>query len=172
MPVHSDHITLAVHNLDVLHYLIPKENFYDWLVIVACYSSIHLIEAMLSLENGSKARTIHSTSHADRNLVLQNAYPAVWRKFRPLYDASLVARYLIKDDGSASPGFPLCYNRDTVVNKLIKSHFAGVIQRTDTFISPNYDTSNIHDRFSQCLEAFDEQEASPSSSPPLTSTNE
>lgn len=83
MPQKDNHIYQAVHNLEVLGHLSVNPSFADWMVTVACYTCIHLIEAMFVIEDKSKARTVHSTAHAERNLVLQEALPGNLEKVSP-----------------------------------------------------------------------------------------
>jgi hypothetical protein len=156
MPQKDNHVYQAVHNLEVLCHLSVNPNFADWMVTVACYSCIHLIEALLAIEDASKARTIHSTGHSERNLVLQTAYPTVWKKFRPIYDASLVARYLTKN-ANTGESFSYHYPYDTVVQKLFKKYFSGVIRNIETILGDKLDMQPVHQHLTRCLTILDKQ---------------
>ncbi|MCR9206602.1 MAG: hypothetical protein NXI28_00120 [bacterium] len=66
---------------------------HEWITTTAFYKAIQLVEALLSQKLGSV-----STSHSKRLERLRTKYPALYKQFRPLYNASMVARYLCLPD--------------------------------------------------------------------------
>ena len=62
----------------------------DWMVTVAFYTSLHLVDALLHTD---KLEQI--TNHTTRNgaLMTVNRYDAIWEKYQPLYNLSRTVRY-------------------------------------------------------------------------------
>jgi len=154
MPSTENHLSLAAHNIDVLIHLGSKSDFCDWMTITAFYSAIHLIEAMLCVENGAKCRTMHSHGHGLREQVLLEAYPAIYKKYRVLCSAAHVARYITKE-GSDDQPFMCHYCFSVVREKLIKGRFAGVINTVKTVIAGRANLDSIEAKFTQLLKVLD-----------------
>ena len=93
MPNEDSHITLAIHNQKVIDYLIKdSEEYSDWITTVAFYKALHIIEAIFF-----KDKVIgHGHSHEDRERFLKNnkKYSHIFKNYRPLWAASMIARYL------------------------------------------------------------------------------
>ena len=85
MATEEAHLNKAKTNQAFLE-TIPDE-FSDWLGIVAFYTAVHLVEAMFARQGAP------SHDHAHRNRRLKRQHPAIWRNFRPLYNASNLLRY-------------------------------------------------------------------------------
>lgn len=62
---------------------------YDWIVTVAFYSAIHLVEAELAKSD------IHTRVHTDRSVNVErfNIFRDVRAQYKALHDRSVVARY-------------------------------------------------------------------------------
>jgi len=93
----QEHLALADKNERVIHFLRPEMNkFSDWVTTVAFYRALHLVDAVLARDkkevytHGDRARILRGTSR----------YQKIYQHYRPLYVASLVARYLQDADGS------------------------------------------------------------------------
>lgn len=69
--------------------LIPRQHP-DWIVTVAFYSSLHLVDAMLHSDKIERV-----TNHTTRNEVLMNVtrYDSIWVRYHPLYNLSRTVRY-------------------------------------------------------------------------------
>ena len=98
MPNFEAHETAATRNQKVLDCLLENyehspDDFAHWVVTVAFYKALHLVEGIFSQEEQS----FHSKDHSDRNRRLKNVkkYEHLWRYYRPLFEASMVARYLV-----------------------------------------------------------------------------
>ena len=63
------------------------DEFADWLVIVAFYKAVHVVEMLRALQGR------HSRGHHQRNRYLQTEYPLMWTEFFPLWNFSVQARY-------------------------------------------------------------------------------
>lgn len=87
MAMESEHREQARHNADFLR-AIDGSQFPDWVVTVAFYRAVHLVEMLFARDNRPAGG-----SHIGRNQVLKRHYPDVWREYRPLYDLSRKARY-------------------------------------------------------------------------------
>lgn len=92
MPCKQDHLSLASHNQNTIQYLLKDINtFSDWIVIVAFYKAIHMIEALRA-----HAFKDHSHSHESREIFLksQNRFYSLYRNYTALKEAAQIARYL------------------------------------------------------------------------------
>ena len=100
MPSQNSHLSTAVDNRLLALFLLEDERSLAWSVTVACYCGLHLVEAAFAA-NGE-----HCDDHRQRNERLKNerSLQNLWRHYRPLYDASLRARYLTTDEGRWSGG--------------------------------------------------------------------
>ena len=94
----DDHLGLANRNqaaLEVLaaHSPLPGE----WVTTVAFYKALQVVEAVFAARSERPP-----SSHGDRNARLKKPpYSAIWKHYRPLWNASCVARYLAEHDAPA-----------------------------------------------------------------------
>ena len=79
------HRAKAEKNLRFLG-IIPDE-YADWLATVAFYSAVHYVQAVFARDG------VSSRSHFELNQRLRRQHPDIWRQFKPLYNASRLARY-------------------------------------------------------------------------------
>lgn len=99
MPDESSHLVLANHNQDLLDRLVADvDRFPDWTATVAFYKALHVVEAALACENPRRHGIDHS--HRERILKSDNKYKNIYRNYRVLYAASMVARYM--EDGQTN----------------------------------------------------------------------
>ncbi len=99
MPSSAAHIKAAEGNQQAIDYLILGGDAYTpWIVTIAFYKALHMIEAVLAEGNPP----CHSVDHSTRNDLLKKTskYQQLWKNYSPLYQASLVARYLSDLSGS------------------------------------------------------------------------
>jgi hypothetical protein len=93
----TDHLALADHNQQTIDYLRQAgDRFPDWITTVAFYKAVHLVDALLAHDHG---RHFHDHRARFAALKRENRYLAIYRHFRPLYEASCVARYLQASGG-------------------------------------------------------------------------
>lgn len=93
MPTDAEHIAAATRNQELIHHLLPVvDRFPDWLAVVAFYKALHVVELMLFLDSPEK----HAFNHERREDILKKTkrYEFVYKHYRPLWDASRIARYL------------------------------------------------------------------------------
>lgn len=95
MPSSKVHLAAAEHNQELVRLLLPKSEFSDWLAVVAFYTALHLVEAVL-FEDGIK----HGGNHRNREQILKRKkrYDQLYKHYIPLKEASVVARYLDRYD--------------------------------------------------------------------------
>lgn len=96
MPSKTAHHLAAVENRKALNYLAAQvEAFPQWVTTVAFYTALHVVEAVFAYDGR------HTDDHHERNKVLKatQRYKKLWQHYRPLWNDSLIARYL-KCDGS------------------------------------------------------------------------
>lgn len=151
MPLHDSHFEKSKENLITLKQLSSHKESKDWFITIAFYSALHLVEAMLSLQNRLKSNTLHCFSHTIRKDVLSAAYPKIWKKYRPLYDASLAARYIQRDDLQKDA----FYSLDTIINTLIKQYYSSVLKQVKTIVGDNSKLTDIETVFRDCLSELD-----------------
>lgn len=87
MPTRQEHLAKAESN-QRLAIALRSGPHVDWSITVMFYAALHLVEAAL-------APYVHSSSHADRNLNVQQ-HPhlsVIYPHYRELYRRSLDARY-------------------------------------------------------------------------------
>lgn len=114
MPNELSHLALANHNQELLAELIPKiDKFPDWVATVAFYKALHVVEAVFASETPVR----HGVDHPNRERCLKadKRYTHIYRHYRPLYAASMVARYM--QDGHTS--FADYMNPQTVIQTLL-----------------------------------------------------
>ncbi len=83
----QEHQAKAEHNQKFLRTIDP-DSFADWVIVVAFYRAVHLVERLfvgLGLQNAH--------SHESRNARLKRDFGAIHRAFHPIYNVSMYARY-------------------------------------------------------------------------------
>jgi hypothetical protein len=100
MPSKEAHVAVARQNQLTIDYLLQSDEHLPWVVTVAFYRALHIIEAVFAAD--SKSPMAHTDDHKIRNRLLKttNRYRQLWRMYRPLWEASLIARYLRIDDNA------------------------------------------------------------------------
>src|SRR5882757_6004521 len=99
MPNEATHLAIANHNQDLIDLLLPRiDEYADWITTVAFYKALHVVEAVFSNDKSVN----HGIDHYTRERILKtnNKFKQIYTNYRPLYSASLVARYL--SDGYSS----------------------------------------------------------------------
>ncbi len=89
MGTEANHKEKASHNQKFLETIDPKE-FSDWVVTVAFYKALHLVEMIFA-----KSKRYH-VNHLQRHQALKREHPQLWMEYRPLYQQSRRARYAVR----------------------------------------------------------------------------
>lgn len=124
MATKEAHLAAAEKNAATILYLLrERDDHPEWIAIIAFYKALHLVEAVFFDED-----KVHGVNHERRDKFLKDKYPDIHKHYRPLWAASMVARYLsgLKDGvgpaegGKVYAAFTDCYSPQTVENKLLK----------------------------------------------------
>jgi hypothetical protein len=100
MPNELSHIQQAQHNSQALSCLERSvDDFSDWMTTVAFYKALHLVEAVFANDK----TILHGHNHENRENILKRTpkYSNIYKHYRVLLNASIVARYL-QERGSDS----------------------------------------------------------------------
>ncbi len=96
MPTKAAHLQAAADNQKTIDYLLSSSDPIQlrWVVVVAFYKSLHIVEAVFDADQ--QFTQSHCLDHGERNRILKttNRYKQIWKMYRPLFQVSLVARYL------------------------------------------------------------------------------
>ncbi len=98
MPSKNNHLSTARDNRDLAVSLVEAEpRSLAWATTISFYAALHLVEAALAESNE------HFDNHATRNIHLKKTknLQHIWQHYKPLYDHSMKARYLMTDGNSA-----------------------------------------------------------------------
>jgi hypothetical protein len=93
MSLEAEHIAQANRNQAVLEYLLLEPTTCaEWVVVVAFYKALHVVEAIFSRDPVIR----HISAHHKRleKLKVTNAYRSLYAPYRTLWNAASVARYL------------------------------------------------------------------------------
>jgi hypothetical protein len=132
MPNELDHIKAANHNQEVIEALLPRLNdFADWITIIAFYKALHIVEAVFA--TGKEPSMRHGIDHNMRAQILKttNKYKHIWANYRPLYNASMVARYL--EDPSCN--FNVYLTPQQVRNSILNDHLHRIENSAKKFLT-------------------------------------
>ena len=110
MGTRADHRDKAEQNQEFLN-SIDANRFPDWVVTVAFYKALHLVE-MLFAKHGE-----HSDNHRDRHDMLKRIFAEIWREYRPLYTLSRRARYKVRSISDETMTYAL--GRKDAVERLV-----------------------------------------------------
>jgi hypothetical protein len=131
MPSKHIHIQLAHHNDEVLEYLLKGTvGFHDWVVIVAFYKAVHLVEALFAIDG------IDSSDHNSREkrLKRRKTCKPFYKDYRALREASMVARYLGGSSGTYRH-FSEYMTPQRVKDEILHEHLKNVEDATTKLMS-------------------------------------
>ena len=101
MPTKTAHEKAAKDNLSALKYCQERiEDFPQWATVIAFYTALHVVEAVFAADTELTASNrAHSDDHYDRNdkLKRNKRFQHIWKHYQPLFNDSLIARYLQSD---------------------------------------------------------------------------
>lgn len=101
--------------------LLQKHKFPGWLATLAFYKSLSVVNLFV-------APTHLRNDHRSRNDLLRSLYPQIYKPYRILFTASLIARYL-RTDTSTYSSFSDYMTPDEVVSKLILKKLVSIEQQ-------------------------------------------
>lgn len=128
MPSKETHVAAAKRNQATLDYLLAGgDEQLPWVATVAFYKALHVVETVFAADKQSPVS--HTDDHKLRNHVLKtvNRYQQLWRMYRPLWEASLVARYLRVDDNApAYTDFTQYLSRADIERRVVGHYLAQI----------------------------------------------
>ncbi len=130
MPSKPAHVAAALANQRTIDYLRKDDEHLPWVVAIAFYKALHLVEALLAGDPQSPTR--HTDDHKTRNRLLKttNRYRNIWMAYRPLYEASLIARYLREDANAPTYDVFSSYMPKAVVESRVLGHYLIQIEKS------------------------------------------
>ncbi|MCK4423094.1 MAG: hypothetical protein KAV18_03405 [Candidatus Omnitrophica bacterium] len=136
MPNTKEHLQQAKHNQETIDFLLTDiDRFADWITAIAFYTALHLVEAVFFID----PKINHGLDHIQRREVLRTTkkYEKIYDHYRPLWNASLMARYL-SDSQSSTTGriFNDCYSSQIVNDIMLNHHLAQIEKSVTRFLSP------------------------------------
>ena len=156
MPTANDHLVLALRNLNTLNRICTDKAHCEWIVTISSYTAMHLLESVLFIDDGKVARPLHSVNHADRERNFKVAYQGLWKKYRPLFAASKIARYLQPEgEGKDGQTFAGYYSYDVVQSAMVKRYLGGVIRISKERLDKNADLSQVEKLYNDCVATLD-----------------
>ena len=141
MPNFEGHEEAATRNQKVLDCLLENydhspDDFAHWVIAVAFYKALHLVEGIFSQE----PQPFHSKDHQERNRRLKDVkkYEHLWRHYRPLFEASMVARYLVApNSGTAQLDLNAYLSGASIRGKFV-NHYLRQIENTFATVKADY----------------------------------
>jgi hypothetical protein len=92
MPTADSHLELAEDLQNTISFLKTKHTDHaPWIATTAMYQALHLIEALFFHDPAIHHGNDHKTRH---DLLKRGWYQELWMHYRPLVEASYIARYL------------------------------------------------------------------------------
>jgi hypothetical protein len=131
MPSRAAHIAAAKQNEQTITYLLAGgDNHLAWAAAVVFYEALHIVEAILEADPDCKSS--HTDDHSGRNRLLKttNRYSHIWQMYRPLYDASLIARYLRENENRPTYEVFSRYMDKQAVQQMLIGHYLTQIKKS------------------------------------------
>jgi len=130
MPSKESHLAAAKRNQLTIEYLLKEDAHLAWAVTVAFYKGLHLVEALLA--TGKVGGMLHTDDHKIRNRLLKTTpqLAQIWKMYRPLFEASLIARYLRSDEASETQDVFDAYMPRKVVESKVLGHYLHQLEQS------------------------------------------
>ena len=104
------------------------DDLLPWVVTTAFYSAVHKAESLFAVDRFAVVR--HSSDHIQRNNTIRTKYSALWLHYKPLLDASIVARYC-SFNGFDYPKFSDYLTRIAIQQQFIDGYLTNVVAFVD-----------------------------------------
>ena len=144
MPTLEAHEEAAIRNQTVLDCLLVNydrspDDFANWVITVAFYKALHLVEGIFYMEGN---RPLHSKEHKERNQRLKNTkrFEHLWKHYRPLFEASMVARYLYDPSTDTDQTDLNTYLSGNSIRSKFIDHYLRQIEKTFDAKKAEYET--------------------------------
>ncbi len=117
MPSKEAHLQLAERNQQVLDYLLAEpQKCAEWIATAAFYKALHLVEALFDHHGVGHS---HNHENRDHRLKADKRYQHIYKHYRPLWAASIVARYLCDPQGKQLSCFADYLTPDQARSRLV-----------------------------------------------------
>lgn len=139
MPSRDAHIAAARQNEAALRHMLSSDDHLAWVVTIAFYKALHIMEAVFAADPAAPAH--HTDDHIDRNRILKTTtrYQHFWKMYRPLWQASLVARYLRENDSAPTHDVFSAHLPKADVESRVLGHWLHQIEQSaEKYLGPNY----------------------------------
>jgi hypothetical protein len=103
---------------------ISLDDYPDWVVVVAFYTAVHLVEQLRAAAGDGD-----STSHEDRLAYVQDQHPSIHTAYHILQNASMLARY------QSNSTFFSQFQREAIQDRLIGQYLRQIEQYLEAFIA-------------------------------------
>lgn len=134
MPSKECHLAQAKRNQQTLDYLLKEVDQHSaWVATVAFYKALHLVEAVFATDPNIR----HGHSHEEREDFLKSTrkYSHIWKHYRLIWAASVIARYL-EDRTDQYSSFDEFMTPDDVKVNLVGHWLQQVEQSASKILSP------------------------------------
>ena len=141
MPDIAAHEAAARRHHAALAFLLPQIDVHaEWVVITAFYKALHRIELAFAADTDGE---MHFFDHRERNSFLKDRrnrrYANLGKHYRPLFDASLVARYVQPHPGSPIYStFLECYPATVIKTQLIDHRLRQIQSIVETLVGRQF----------------------------------
>jgi hypothetical protein len=123
MPSKESHCHAALENNAALQYLLLRiEDYPQWVVTVAFYKALHIVEAMFAADRKSTKKDTDNHETRNRLLKTERRYQKIWGHYRVLWNDSLVARYLKEGETFDSKNPPFKFLSYVPADKILSQH--------------------------------------------------
>lgn len=138
MAAEADHIKLANRNDAALKLLMASPSHPEWVVTIAFYKAVHIVEAVFDHTKGW-----HSTSHDQRlnSLKSLTVFKPIFKPFRSLYGLSRIARYLVDSSGRGYGSFADAMPDSDVDAKVVQGFLKTVENNSLAMLSSSAQTA-------------------------------
>jgi hypothetical protein len=148
------HIAKAKHNIKTIALLSRDLTKKDWIVTVAFYAALHIVDTVLFHKKEGFQK--HGQSHDKREEIIKNdtSFQKIYDCYRPLLNQSIIARYLqgFKTPPGASIDFDKVMPNGTLI-AFIKEKLGGIIKAASTHI-PQQQANELEQTFQIELKGF------------------
>ncbi len=116
MGTEQDHLGVAARNRQAIEFLQGDKRFPEWIATVAFYTTLHLVDALIYHDEKE-----HGSNHPKREGILKGKrrYATIWEHYRPLKQASSIARYLHDQTGRAYRSFTDFMTYEDVISRIL-----------------------------------------------------
>ena len=131
MPNKAAHLAVAAQHQHTIDFLLPQgDDHLRWVVTIAFYKALHIVEAVFAGDHSAPVQ--HTDDHTRRNLILRThrRYAHLWKHYYPLFNASLIARYLRVNEKSAEYDDFASYMDLAVVREKVLNHYLHQIEQS------------------------------------------